>query len=59
MYSGERAPFLMRRIACTYFKSMPGVNDFRARINRLEDIDTMREMIQDFDATPVDPLSVN
>ncbi len=40
--------FHMRRIACWYFKNVPGVNDFRTAINTCPDIATLRRIIEDF-----------
>ena len=38
----------MRRIACWYFKNVPGVHEFRTTINVCEDIEKMRQLIEDF-----------
>ncbi len=38
----------MRRIACWYFKNLPGVTDFRSAINTCESIPKMRKLIEDF-----------
>jgi len=37
-----------RRIACWYFKNMPGAAEFRKRINTTETADLMRQAIQEF-----------
>lgn len=46
---GDRtAVCLMRRIACWYFKNIPGVSEFKAKINTCPSITEMRELIEDF-----------
>lgn len=48
-HRGERTALLhMRRIACWYFKNVPGVNDFRAAVNTCNTVDGMRELISRF-----------
>ncbi len=39
----------MRRIACWYFKNIPGVNDFRTSVNTCKDAAQMRKLIEDFE----------
>jgi nifR3 family TIM-barrel protein len=38
----------MRRIACWYFKNVPGVNEFRGAVNMCRDAHLMRRLIEDF-----------
>jgi len=38
----------MRRIACWYFKNIPGVNDFRTAVNVCKSAAEMRKIIEDF-----------
>ena len=38
----------MRRIACWYFKNIPGVNDFRTAVNVCKSAAEMRRLIEDF-----------
>lgn len=38
----------MRRIACWYFKNVPGVNDFRGAVNTCRDARQMRRIIEEF-----------
>lgn len=38
----------MRRIACWYFKSTPGANEFRGKINVCKKADELRKIIEDF-----------
>ncbi len=40
--------YYMRRIACWYFKGMPGVAEFRGKINVTLSIEEMRRLIEDF-----------
>ena len=40
--------FFMRRIACWYFKNLPGVAEFRGKINICESVVAMRKLIEDF-----------
>jgi nifR3 family TIM-barrel protein len=48
-HRGERTTLLhMRRIACWYFKNIPGVNEFRTKINVCPAIAQMRKLIEDF-----------
>jgi tRNA-dihydrouridine synthase B len=45
----ERTALLhMRRIACWYFKNMPGAAEFRGAINTAEDVPTVRRLIEEF-----------
>ena len=44
----------MRRIACWYFKNLPGVNDFRTAVNVCKSSVEMRELIENFE-----PLTSN
>ncbi len=46
----ERTAVLhMRRIACWYFKNIPGVNDFRISVNVCKNASEMRRIIEDFE----------
>ncbi len=47
-YEERTALFRMRRIACWYFKEIPGVAEFRTRINRSESLAEVRHLIEDF-----------
>jgi nifR3 family TIM-barrel protein len=47
-FEPRTAHFRMRRIACWYFKERPGVAEFRARINRSQNLDEIRKLIEDF-----------
>ena len=38
----------MRRIACWYFKNLPGVAEFRGAINTCESLPALRRLIEDF-----------
>ena len=38
----------MRRIACWYFKNLPGVADFRAKVNVTKTAPELRRLIEDF-----------
>lgn len=40
--------YFMRRIACWYFKNLPGVADFRGKINVCESITDLRRLIEEF-----------
>lgn len=40
--------FYMRRIACWYFKNLPGVAEFRGAINTCESLPALRRLIEDF-----------
>ncbi|MBI4550563.1 MAG: tRNA dihydrouridine synthase DusB [Candidatus Omnitrophica bacterium] len=53
LHEERTALFRMRRIACWYFREMPGAAGFRDRINKSESIDEVRSLILDFD--PVQP----
>jgi len=44
----ERPLGHLRRIVCWYFKDLPGVAEFRGRINRAQTIDEMRGLIETF-----------
>jgi len=47
---GEYRGFLkMRRVACWYFQEMPGVADFRKKINVCKTVAEMRTLIEDFE----------
>jgi len=46
------AAFHMRRIACWYFKNIPGVNEFRGKINTLKTAVEIRKLIEDFGFSP-------
>lgn len=48
LYEEKTALFRMRRIACWYFKEMPGVAEFRARINQAQTLEETRRLIEDF-----------
>jgi tRNA-dihydrouridine synthase B len=54
-HRGERALFPMRRVACWYFKNLPGVAAFRGAINTCETLERMHELIDTF--KPVASLS--
>ncbi|MBI4433067.1 MAG: tRNA dihydrouridine synthase DusB [Candidatus Omnitrophica bacterium] len=41
----------MRRIACWYFKNLPGVNEFRTKVNVCLTMDDMRSLIERFEPT--------
>lgn len=43
--------FQMRKIACWYFKNLPGVAEFRGKINVCESISEFRDLIQAFGNT--------
>lgn len=45
---GKTALLYMRRIACWYFKNIPGVNEFRTAINTCLSVPDMRGLIQNF-----------
>lgn len=49
LYAPAQAHFLMRRIACGYFKSLPGASEFRNRINGSGDIEGIRDIIEQFE----------
>ena len=42
----------MRRIACWYFKNIPGVNDFRTAVNNCKTAAEMRRLIENFEPYP-------
>ncbi len=48
----HRDPYLahlhLRRIACWYFKNIPGASEFRTKINLSPNIEAMRKIIEDF-----------
>ena len=46
------AVYFMRRIATWYFKGMPGVAEFRGRINCSLSIKEVRRIIEDFKIVP-------
>ncbi len=48
-YAPRQAHFLMRRIACGYFKNLPGASEFRNRINGTRDIEEIRDIIEHFE----------
>jgi nifR3 family TIM-barrel protein len=48
LYEERTALLRMRRIACWYFREMPGVAGFRDRINKSETIEEVRSIILDF-----------
>lgn len=48
-YTPDQAPFLMRRIACGYFKSMSGAGVFRSRLNGAKTIEEIRRLIEEFE----------
>lgn len=53
-YYGEHLALLqMRRVACWFFDQMPGVADFRSKMNVCEDLSKMREMIREFEPIPL------
>jgi tRNA-dihydrouridine synthase B len=39
----------MRRVACWYFKELPGVSRFRDKVNSVPSVDAFRQIIQEFD----------
>jgi nifR3 family TIM-barrel protein len=41
--------FQMRKIACWYFKNLPGVAEFRSKINTCLSIGEFRKLIEDYD----------
>ena len=46
----ERTAVLhLRRIACWYFKNIPGVHDFRTAVNTCNSASEMRRLIEDFE----------
>ena len=47
-YEERTALFQMRRVACWYFRERPGVSDFREKINHAQNVDEVRELIQNF-----------
>ncbi len=48
-YAGEeRSVGPLRRVACWYFKDLPGVRQFRDAINRAQSIVEMRDLIEGF-----------
>lgn len=52
-FRGERSAVLhMRRIACWYFKNMPGVAEFRGAINRCLTAPELRGLIESFGSGP-------
>ncbi|MFZ5802415.1 MAG: tRNA dihydrouridine synthase DusB [Candidatus Omnitrophota bacterium] len=51
-FEGESAVMKFRKTACWYFKKVPGVARFRARINLAKSPDEVRCWVQSFDATP-------
>ena len=44
----------MCRIACWYFKSIPGVNDFRTAVNTCKSAAEMRRIIEDFEPLTIE-----
>lgn len=48
-YTPQQAHFLMRRIACGYFKNFPGASEFRTRINGARTIEEIRGTIEHFE----------
>lgn len=44
----KQALLHMRRIACWYFKNLPGVAEFRGAVNTCLSADVMRKLIEDF-----------
>ena len=48
-YCERSAVVEMRRIAPWYFKEVPGVADFRGRINRAQSLDEVRSLIEGFE----------
>jgi nifR3 family TIM-barrel protein len=50
LHRDERTAALhLRRIACWYFKNVPGVSDFKARINVCATLPDMKKTIEDFE----------
>ncbi len=53
---GERHGVLkFRKIACWYFKDIPGASQFRALVNTLETAEAMREAVRSFPDSPKIP----
>ncbi len=53
-YRDERTTlFYMRRIACWYFKNLPGVAEFRGAINTCESIAGIRSLIENFPSSDI------
>lgn len=49
LHRDERSTiFYMRRIACWYFKNMPGVAEFRGKINTTSTIEGIKQLILEF-----------
>lgn len=48
-YEPRTVLFRMRRIACWYFKTLPGVAEFRVRINQSQSLAEVRSLIEDFE----------
>ncbi|HTL47441.1 MAG TPA: tRNA dihydrouridine synthase DusB [Verrucomicrobiae bacterium] len=48
-HNPRSAHLQMRRVACWYFKDMPGAARFRERVNRCTSVEELREIIQGFD----------
>lgn len=48
-YTPAQAHYLMRRIACGYFKGLPGSPEFRNRLNGSGSIEAIRDMIEQFE----------
>lgn len=47
-YRSDKARFHLRRIACAYFKHLPGAVDFRRAVNATRTVDEIRRIIEDF-----------
>ena len=51
-YEGDHIGLLqMRRVACWYFSKVPGVAEFRTKVNVCNSIPEMRRLIEDFEPT--------
>lgn len=50
-YGGRCALYLMRRVACWYYKELPGVARFRDQIHRAASFDEIRGIIENFDVS--------
>jgi tRNA-dihydrouridine synthase B len=53
-HRGEKMALLhLRRIACWYFKNIPGVSEFKAAVNTCQEISGMRGLIENFEPIAV------
>jgi tRNA-dihydrouridine synthase B len=52
-FEGEKmASLKLRRIICWYFKSCPGIHDFRSRVNHSQSSQEIKRLIEDFNPAP-------